>query len=205
MSEAEIPALQAAERLYRLRRTHGEVPAVQEDRPVFREDVPVVLQHGEPLAADLRVGGVEVRHVELPSRKRAVGDVMVEAADAGRGEAVALAHGRPAVAAVEELAGEPQAELRVAGQVGDAPDAQPLRHLPAHAQGVGVLEAERAGERDPSRLQGRAERGLVGGHRAAQDLARICPGVLRVGVHVAPQQCLPEHAGAPEGLVVLDG
>ena len=45
-----------------------QVGAENEHRPVLGEVVPVVLQDPEPLGLDLRVGGVEVHHVQRSAR-----------------------------------------------------------------------------------------------------------------------------------------
>ena len=42
--------------------------------------MPVVLEHADAVALDLRVGGIEIDHVELAGGERFIGEAVVQAA-----------------------------------------------------------------------------------------------------------------------------
>ena len=184
------------------------VQPVHQQRLVVGEVVAVVVQHAQAVGADLGVGGVQVGDVQAALGQRPVGQVVLQAAHVLLGQLVAVAQAGPAVAAADELAGEAEPQLRVARQIGDRPDAQAIGDVGPHAQGVGVVEAQRpehaqppVAQRSPSQATGSAP---AGGALAAQDLLQQRAGVVGVQIDVPAQQRLPHQPGAAQPPPVLD-
>ena len=163
----------------------------------------VVAQHAQVVVRNLRVGAVQVDRVHRAAGHRAVRQRVIQPADLRLRQGIGAAQTRPAIAAVHELVGEAEAQRRVRAQVGDAFDAQLRRLVPAHADRVGVVEAQRVGDADAQWFQPDAQGGDVGvgGHVMQQFVAQRA-GVLRVGVDVALAQGLPQDAGAAEFALV---
>ena len=87
-----------------------EVLPVEEHRLVLGEGVAVVGQDDEVVLGDLGIGGVEIGGVDLAGGERAVGHLVLDAAHAGRGQAVAVAQRRPPVGTLHELVREGEAD-----------------------------------------------------------------------------------------------
>ena len=172
---------------------------IQVDRLVARKVTAVVAQRAQVVVGDLRVGAVQVDRVDRTAGHRAVRQRVVEAAHLRLRQAVAPAQAGPAIAAVHELVGEAEAQVGMLQQVGNGLDAQPCGFIAAHADRIGVAEAERVGDADPQRLEPRAQGGDVRVRRhALQQFLGERAGVLGVGVDLAFEQGAPEDAGAAQ-------
>ena len=119
---------------------------------------------------------------------------MVEAAHVLMRQLIAGAQSRPTVGALEELVAEPQAQLRMRRELRHPLDPELLRALAAHAQHVGVVEAERLGcPRMRSRQCGPQLR-IVGDRLLRKDFGAQCAAVLRIAIDIAALECAPQHA-----------
>ena len=137
------------------------VAAVEQDRLVAREEPAIVGQHAQPIARDLGVGRIDVGHVERAGGKAADRQLVIEPLDLPVGERVARRQAGPAVAPAQELVAEVDAQLGVAGEIGDRADAEARRRLLAHRERVAVVEPERPDETEPPRRQRGPQRGEV--------------------------------------------
>ena len=108
----------------------GSVQPVEQHRVVAREEAAVVLEHAQLVALDLRVGRVDVHHVDLPRRERLVGEAVVEARRRRERQAVGRLQPRPAVGAADELLRQAEAQARMPREVGERPDAERPRAAP---------------------------------------------------------------------------
>ena len=104
----------------------------------------VVVEHAQAELADLRVGGVDVDHVDLRLGQRVIRQAVVETDRPGL-EAITLHQPWPAVAAADEFVGQAELQLAVPCQIAQALDAQPLRIGLAHRQRIPIVEAQRDG------------------------------------------------------------
>ena len=118
-----------------------EILAVEIDRFVDREKVPVVLEYAQAVVWDFGVGAVQIGGIERVAGEAAIGEVVVEAVGRLR-QGIGLAQAGPAVGALHEFVAEAEAQLRMLAQVADRADTECARFILAHADRVGVIEAE---------------------------------------------------------------
>src|SRR5262245_65361065 len=116
--------------------------------------MPLVLQDLDAVALDLRVGRIEVDHVDLARSERLVGEAMIEAARLLR-QAVGFPQPRPAVAPAEELVRQPDAGLGMLRQFGEGLERK------ARPERITVTEAQWNRRSEPERLQPRVQRGKI--------------------------------------------
>ena len=164
----------------------------------------VVLENPEMVVRDLGVRRVEVGGVDVASRQRAVGHVVIELPHVGLRKAVATPEPRPAVGPMQEFFAESEPERGVGAQIGDPPHAQPDGVVLSHPQGVAVLESQGTGH--PHSLPDeRGPQGVVASvsRRTRKDVRADRPGVLRVQVDLPRPQRVPEHLRAAELRAVL--
>jgi len=90
-----------------------EFSAVEIERLVLGEVALIVDQDREAIVGDLGIGGVEVHDVDFAGGERAVGKIMIETADIGLRKIVALFQTWPTVAAMQELVGQADAQMRM--------------------------------------------------------------------------------------------
>ena len=173
----------------------GEVFPPHEHGAVLGEGVAIVDEDAQALRADLGIGRVEVGHVDGTGRESPVGHVVVEPPHLLLREPVAGAERRKAIGAVHDLVGEPEAQLGVAGQVGDGADAQLLCEVLAHPERVAVLEAERPAHDDAAGPEGEIEAVLVACVGALDELLGERPRVLRVDVESRRRGARPTARG----------
>ena len=162
----------------------------------------VVLEHAQAIALDLRVGRVDIHHLDAPGGEGVVGKAVIQ--PPGRlWQAVGALQARPAVGTAEEFLRQGEFQLAMPHEVGKPPDAKPLGAIFAHGERIGVVEAERhagrkaiAGERAVQLLERR-------GRRKPEDLGGDGAGVLRVEINRARFQRGEHDAGVAEAGLVL--
>jgi hypothetical protein len=179
-----------------------EVEPVQQHCVVAREVVRVVLQDAQVQRLDLRVGRIDVHHLDATGGQRLVGDAVVDAHRALRQPVVAR-EPRPAVGAADELVRQAQHQVRVRRQVADARDGLAARGFIAHRQRIAVLEAQRHRHAQPQRAELAAHRGEVGGLCVAQDLGVDRAQVLGIQVDGAGFERLVDDRGVAQARPVL--
>ena len=103
----------------------------------------------------------------------------------------------PTVGAIDELVGESQPQLWVLPQVGDLADTELGGALAAHADDVGVVEAERFADADAIAGESGGEGGVIGELAAGVDLGAQGAGVLGVEIDVAVDERVEDDPGAP--------
>jgi hypothetical protein len=144
----------------KLRERRGvEARAHQEDRIVLGKEAAVVDEHAQLVAADLRVGGVDVDEVDTLGGDRVVRDAVVDAGRRRIRQSVRRLERGPAVGTRQELVRQARTQRRRLrpGQVRDAPDAEALGLRLAHRQRIRVVEAERNCDLEPARREPRVE------------------------------------------------
>ncbi|EAU68684.1 hypothetical protein STIAU_6003 [Stigmatella aurantiaca DW4/3-1] len=179
-------------------RTHGPRLPVEQDGVIGGKMLQIVLQHAQAIRGDLRVGGVQVRHLEGPALERPVGEIMVQPPHLALGKLVALPQGGPTIRAVHELIAEPQPQLGMAPQIRDAPNPQALGLGLLHSQGIGVVEAQRRAHAEALRRQCLSQGGIVPERPAREQFLAQGPRVFRIHVQLAPAQRFPENGRAPQ-------
>ncbi len=117
-------------------------------------------------------------------------------------EIVRLSQRGPAIAAIHELVGEPDPQIRMLAQVRDARNAPRFSMLRTHPQRIGVVEAELAGHADAMTGQ---HIGQGGGRYVGigQDLLDERAGVFGVRIDVATHERLPQKARAAQLFAML--
>ena len=97
----------AALQLFQCRERNGKaarhVGAVQQHRVIARKELPLVLEHAQLVALDLRVGGVDIHDVDAPRRHRLIGEAVIEAGRRRLRQAIGALQAGPAVGATDEL------------------------------------------------------------------------------------------------------
>jgi hypothetical protein len=149
----------------RLQRAPGRRKALRQVQPVQQHRVVArkvrtasSTSTRRPAVADLRVGGVDVDHVDLAAGHRVVGQAMVQPLRALR-QRIAPRQPGPAVGAADEFVAQAQAQ-RPGGAPGPtAADAQLRGHVGAHRQRITVVEAQRHVHAQAQRRQPLAHRG----------------------------------------------
>ncbi len=104
-STSPFIAIMVAASMAPVRRCNGrdvDALAHQQHRVVLGEEGAIVLEHPQAEAAQLRIGRVDVDHVDLARRHRVVREPVVEAGRRRR-QRVGLAQRRPAVGTLQEL------------------------------------------------------------------------------------------------------
>ena len=136
------PSLQCLQRAPFARKSLRYIAPVEEHRVIAREEMPVVLEHAQPIALDLCVGRVHIHHIDAAGGNRLVGQAVIETA--GRlPQAVATLQACPAVGAAQKLLRQAEFQLRMLGEIAQPADAKLLGALLAHGEPVGIVEAER--------------------------------------------------------------
>ena len=191
--------LQPGQRGHRGGRPSRQVRSVEPDAFIRGEETAIVLEDAEPVRADLGVGRVEVGGLDLAGRHRAIGQVMIEAADVALGEPVAIAEARPAVGPLHELVAEGQLQLGMVPQVAERPDAQPGRAGPRASRWRSV-SLNPSGRLIPMPRSARAARrpASIADVLARQDLARDRAGVLGIEVQLVGLERMEEDLGAAQ-------
>lgn len=161
----------------------------------------VVAQHLQPVIRDFRIGAVQIGDLDRPALQRAIRQIVIQP---GRGlrQCIRRAHARPAIGALHEFVAQADRERWMRRQIRHRGDAERLRTFNAHAESIGVLEAERIGHRQPARVQCGAQFGLAGLGQLQQFL-RQRAGVFGVGVDLPGLQRAPQDARATELRAVL--
>ena len=134
-----------------------------------------------------------------PLDERAIGQVVVEPADVALGKPVAVAQAGPAVGPLHELVAEP--ELRARDGAADRTDcAMPSRAATvfAHADRIGVVEAERPAHAHPRSASAARSAALVTDLLARQDLAGDRAGVLGIDVELVGLERVEEDLRAAQ-------
>jgi hypothetical protein len=173
-----------------------QVQAVDEHRCILGKVAPVVGQHPQAVAGDLGVGGVDVHDVDLVGGQGLVGDAVIQAPWL-LGQAVGSLEARPAVAALEELMGQPNAQAGVGGQVADPGETEGARPVLAHCQGIGVVEAQRHRYPEPQGGQAPIEGREVGG-LCLEELAAHGARVVRIEIDAAGPDGRKEDGGVAQ-------
>ena len=119
---------------------------------------------------------------------------MVESAHVFVRQLIAGAQSGPTVRTLEELAAEPQAQLRMRRELRHPLDSELLRALAAHAQHVRVVEAERLGRPRMRSRQSVTQLRVVGDRLLREDFGAQCAAVLRIAIDIAALECAPQHA-----------
>jgi len=78
MRRAVERAFESRERCPRLREARRKIGPVHEHRLVLREEAAIVVQHTQMEALDLRVGRVDVHHVDAARTDRLVREAVIE-------------------------------------------------------------------------------------------------------------------------------
>ena len=136
-----------------LRQALRQIRAVEQHRVVARKILPIVGEHGQAVLVDLGVGRVDVDRIDLALGDGFVGEAVIEAARRRERQLVRALQSGPAVGAADELLRQPEPQLRMRLQIGQAGDAFGARVVAAHRQRVGVVEAERHRDREPHRRE----------------------------------------------------
>jgi len=193
---------QLVERGHPVRRALLQIGAIDEYRVVAREVLAVVHQYAQVIAGDLGIGTIQVDHVERAISQPVVGEGVVKAVALGAAQPVSRAQARPAIGAIHELVAETKAQPGMAAQVGNGLDPESVGLLGAHAQRIGVVEAQWRGYRQPVFGECAAQSIEVSVGQL-QDFPGKGAGVFRVGVDFAFQQRAPDDAGAAEAAPVF--
>ena len=180
----------------------GQIAPVQQHGVVAREVAQVVRQHHQAQLADLRVGGVNVGHVDLALRQRLVRQAVVQPAGRLR-QAVAPGQARPAVGAADEFVGQAELQLRQAGQVAQLGHAKGRGLLCPHGQRVAVVEAQRHAHAKAQGRQRAVQVGHAGVAGVLDDFLRDGAGVFGVHVNLAGTQRLIDDGGVAQALAHL--
>ena len=193
--------------LFECRECGGKAPrhlrAIEQHGVVARKKMPVVLEHAQPVALDLRVGRIDVHHLDAPGADGLVGEAVIEPRRRRLRQAVGALQSRPAVGAADELLRQAELERGMAREVGELGDAQGLRALPAHRERIGVVEAEPHARRETLWRQRGVQLLEVGIARQAHDLGGDRAGVLGIDVDGAGLQRGKHDAGIAEPGPVL--
>ncbi len=114
------------------------------------------------------------------------------------GQPVAVPQPRPAVGPVHEFIAEAEAQLREAAQVGDFGQAHFAAGLPAHADGIVVIEPQGVGHLKTVIGEDAAQGRVVGDVFTGQDFPGEGAGIFRVEIDGAAAQSVPENPGAAQ-------
>src|SRR5262249_49736484 len=150
------------------------------------------------------VGRVQVGHVDGAADQGVVGNAAGERAHVAQGEPVRALHRRPAELARVELRAQARPQLRKAGKIADAADAELRGARGAYAKGVGVVEAQWRGNQVAPRRGRPRHRGKIGEVRPVQDVVREHAGVLGKDVDAPRVERGQGDAGAAEVRRALD-
>jgi len=151
-----------------------QVQSVQHHGVIAGEVVAVVRQHAQTVFADLRIGGIDIDGVDLPVGQGFVGHAVVQPQGL-LGQAVAPRQPGPAVRPAQEFMRQPEAQLRLRGQVAQRRQPELPGLVLLHGKRIGVLEAKWNPRARPS------------GASAWLICARLAPaGSLRISLETVP-------------------
>src|SRR5262249_33848994 len=141
------------ERSPRLRKALRHVEPVEEHCVVARKELLVVLERPQAKALDLRVGRVDVHHVDLARRDCVVREAVVQARWRWKRPAVRGLQTWPAVGATDEFLRETELEIGMLAEVAERADTERLRAVVDHRERIAVGKAQRYADAEPHRRE----------------------------------------------------
>jgi hypothetical protein len=163
----------------------------------------IVCQRDEFVLHDLRVGRVQIGHIQLAVGERAIREIVVEPANVFVRQPVALAQTGPAIRTLEELVTESQAQLRMRGELRHPLDSELARAVATHAQDVRIVETQRLRSPRARARQSGTQLRIVSDGLLRKDLRPQSTAVLRIAIDVAALERAPQHARPTELTAML--
>ena len=140
-----------------MRKSLGQIKAVNQHRVILGEVIPVVIEHPQVEPRNLGIGRIDVHDVELPRGDGFVRQPVINA-DRRLRQRIAPLQTAPSVIALQELMAQAESQLRMRGKITQIRHAKALRLCMAHRQRIGVVETQRHTNAETKFIQAAIER-----------------------------------------------